>query len=118
MKRINFNKAELLKNRHKHVLKRVREGNKHIRLRVTKSNLHVYVQALDDLKQKTVASSSSLSLKLNNGNRENCVKLARDLSLKLKKLNISQVVLDRGGHSYSGRIEIIANTLREEGIKL
>lgn len=118
MKRINFCKQRILQNRHKRILKRIREGNEHIRIRITKTNSHVYANALDDFAQKTIASSSSLSLKLKNGNKENCVILAKDLSKKLKDLNITEVVIDRGGHSYSGRIAIIANVLREEGIKV
>lgn len=118
MKKVNQNNIALRQARHKRILTRVREGNDRVRLRVTKTNSHVYVQAIKDLEQKTIASSSSLSLKLKNGNKDNCVKLAKDLSQKLKKLNIVDVVIDRGGHSYTGRISIIANTLREEGFNV
>ncbi|OAL10379.1 50S ribosomal protein L18 [Candidatus Mycoplasma haematobovis] len=111
-------KREILKARHKRVLKQVRRGNNHIRLRITKTNTHVYANALNDLEQKTIASSSSLTLKLPNGNKENCVLLAKDLSKKLKSLKVEQLVLDRGGHKYHGKIAVIADTLRAEGIKI
>lgn len=111
-------KKELLKARHKRILKNVRRGNTHIRLRITKTNSHIYANALNDLEQKTVASSSSLTLKLPNGNKENCVLLAKDLSKKLKSLKIDQLALDRGGHKYHGKIAVIADTLRAEGIKI
>ncbi|AEG73750.1 ribosomal protein L18 [Mycoplasma haemofelis str. Langford 1] len=111
-------KRELLKSRHKRILKNIRRGNEHIRLRITKTNSHVYAQALDDAQQRTIASSSSLSLKLANGNKENCILLAKDLSKRLKELNIDRLVLDRGGHKYHGRIAVIADVLREEGIKI
>ncbi|GCE63961.1 50S ribosomal protein L18 [Candidatus Mycoplasma haematohominis] len=118
MKKVNQNNKALRDARHKRILSRVREGNDRIRVRVTKTNSHVYIQAIKDLEQKTIASSSSLSLKLKNGNKESCVKLAKDLSQKLKKLKVENLVIDRGGHSYTGRISIITGILREEGFKV
>lgn len=118
MKNISLDKKSLREHRHKRILRRVREGNERIRIRVTKTNSHVYVQAINDWEQRTIASSSSLSLKLKNGNRESCEKLAKDLCSKLKKLKVEDLVMDRGGHSYRGRVELIAEALRKEGFNL
>lgn len=118
MKKINLNAKELRAKRHKRILRRVREGNERVRIRVTKTNSHVYVQAIRDMEHRTIASSSSLSLKLKNGNRENCEVLAKDLSRKLKDLKVENLVIDRGGHSYAGRIAVISDILRKEGFNL
>lgn len=118
MKKINLNTKELRTRRHKRILRRVREGNERIRVRITKTNSHIYLQAIKDDEQRTIASSSSLSLKLKNGNRINCETLAKDFSKKLKDLKIEELTIDRGGHSYAGRIAIISEILRKEGFRL
>lgn len=118
MKRASLSTKDLRLHRHKRILRRVREGNERVRVRITKTNSHIYLQAIKDEEQKTIASSSSLSLKLKNGNVANCEILAKDFSKKLKNLKVGELVIDRGGHSYSGRIAIISNILRKEGFSL
>lgn len=116
MKKQNFNKQEIRDLRHKRILKKIRRGNHHLRLRVTKTNAHIYLQAIDDVKQITIVSSSSLQLKLQNGNMQNTKLVVEDLLSKLKSKAIKQLVLDRGPYKFHGKIKEIATSLRDKGI--
>ena len=82
------------------------------RLAVYKSNKNIYIQAIDDLNQKTIATSSSLSgdLKSENLSLETAKKVGETMGEKLKELGISEAVFDRGGYIYHGRIKALANS--------
>ena len=89
------------------------------RLAIYKSNKNIYVQAIDDLNHKTIATSSSLSkdLKSENLSLETAKKVGELMGDKLKELGISEAVFDRGGYIYHGRIKALADAIREKGIK-
>ncbi len=88
------------------------------RLNVYRSNKEIYVQVIDDEIGKTLASSSSIALKLNNGgNIEGAKLVGKDIAEKCKKLKITKVVFDRGGYLYHGRVEALANSARENGLE-
>ncbi|HOV13278.1 MAG TPA: 50S ribosomal protein L18 [Spirochaetota bacterium] len=89
------------------------------RLSVFRSNKYIYVQAIDDDAGKTIASASSLSydhtkFKLNKKTAE---KVGEDIALKLKKCNIDTVVFDRNGFLYTGKIKVLADSARKNGLK-
>ena len=88
------------------------------RLAVYKSNKNIYIQAIDDLNQKTIATSSSLfgDLKSENLSLETAKKVGETMGEKLKELGISEAVFDRGGYIYHGRIKALADAIREKGI--
>ena len=88
------------------------------RLAIYKSNKNIYVQAIDDLNQKTIATSSSLSkdLKSENLSLETAKKVGETMGEKLKELGISEAVVDRGGYIYHGRVKALADAIREKGI--
>lgn len=96
MKKANFNRQQRHHRRHKRILRGVRRGNEHLRLRITKTNAHIYAQLLDDQTNRTVLSSSSLQLKLPNGNIENAKLVAEDLVQKLNQAKIDVISFDRG----------------------
>ncbi|BDV02622.1 MAG: 50S ribosomal protein L18 [Candidatus Hepatoplasma vulgare] len=87
------------------------------RISVFKSNKYFYVQIIDDVNGKTLASSSSKTLKLKDLNIETATKVGKDLVRKMKELKIENVVFDRSGYIYHGKIKAFCETLREEGIK-
>lgn len=88
------------------------------RLNVFRSNKEIYVQVIDDEIGKTLASSSSIALKLKNGgNIEGAKLVGKDIAEKCKKLKITKVVFDRGGYLYHGRVEALANAARENGLE-
>ena len=89
------------------------------RLAIYKSNKNIYVQAIDDLNHKTIATSSSLSkdLKSENLSLETAKKVGELMGDKLNELGISEAVFDRGGYIYHGRVKALADAIREKGIK-
>lgn len=88
------------------------------RLNVFRSNTHIYVQLIDDVAGVTLASASSLQLKIENGGN---VAAAKQVGLAIGKLaaekNITKVVFDRGGYLYHGRVKAVAEGAREAGLQ-
>lgn len=118
MKRINFDKKHQRDLRHKRTLNKIKAiDNERPRLVVTKTNAHIFAQLIDLNSHKTVASSSSLQLKLKNGNVENAKKVGEDIANKIIKLGISEICFDRGGSKYHGRVAALATAAREKGLK-
>lgn len=88
------------------------------RVSVFRSNKQISAQLIDDVAHKTLASSSSLLLGLENGsNIEAASKVGADLASKATSLNIQEVVFDRSGYVYHGRVKALAEALREGGLK-
>lgn len=87
------------------------------RLCVFRSNQAIYAQLIDDVKGVTIASSSSLELKLKNNNLEAAAAVGKDIAEKAKKAKIKTVVFDRGGYLYHGRVKALADAARENGLE-
>lgn len=116
IKKESNNKARV--RRHVRVRKNI-SGTKEIpRLNVFRSNKGIYAQVIDDVTATTLASSSSLELKINNGgNIEAAKAVGKDIAKKCLKLKIKKVVFDRGGYQYHGRVEALAESAREAGLE-
>jgi large subunit ribosomal protein L18 len=88
------------------------------RLNVFRSNRGMFLQIIDDLAGKTLASASTLELK---NKKNNKIDLSKELGLliaqKAKALNITKVVFDRGPYKYHGRIKAAAEGAREGGLQ-
>lgn len=118
MKQININRTNRRHMRHLRTTKKMRQiDNGKIVLIVVKSNLHISVQAWDYQQNKVVASSSSKSLKLKNGNKVNAALVGADIAKKLLAQNIDSVAFDCGGSKYHGRIAAVAEAARANGLK-
>lgn len=88
------------------------------RLNVFRSNSHIFAQLIDDENGTTLASSSSVELKLKNGgNAEGAKLVGADIAKKAKAKKITNVVFDRGGYQYHGRVEALADGAREAGLE-
>ena len=87
------------------------------RLCVFRSDQAIYAQLIDDVKGVTIASSSSLELKLKNNNLEAAAAVGKDIAEKAKKAEIKTVVFDRGGYLYHGRVKALADAARENGLE-
>ena len=88
------------------------------RLNVFRSNAHIFAQIIDDEKGMTLVSSSSVELKLKNGNNVEGAKLVgKDIASKAKKAKITKVAFDRGGYLYHGRVSALADGARENGLE-
>lgn len=87
------------------------------RLNVFKSNTGIYVQIINDDEGKTLASASTLSLKLKGNNIENSKVIGKAIAESAIKAGIKEVVFDRGGYVYHGKIKALADAAREAGLK-
>ena len=91
------------------------------RVSVFKSNRNIFVQFIDDGSGKTVLSSKIMSDKKNkiNGTKtDKAIKIGEMLAEKAKVAEIKEVVFDRGGFKYHGRIKAVADGLRKGGLKM
>lgn len=88
------------------------------RLNVYRSNTNIFAQIIDDEKGITLVSSSSVELKIKNGsNIEGATLVGKDIAQKAKKAKIKEVVFDRGGYLYHGRVKALAEAARENGLE-
>ena len=114
----NESRNELRKIRHARVRNKVSGTSECPRLNVFRSNSQIFAQVIDDEKGVTLVSSSSLSLKLENGgNVEGAKLVGKDIAEKCKSAKITKVVFDRGGYQYHGRVEALAEAARENGLE-
>ncbi len=88
------------------------------RLSVFISTRHISAQVIDDTTGKTVAAASTIGSKAAKGNMtEKAAWVGAEIATKAKAAKVTQVVFDRGGRQYHGRIEALANAAREKGLE-
>ncbi|MEE0831389.1 MAG: 50S ribosomal protein L18 [Longicatena sp.] len=88
------------------------------RLNVFRSNSHIHAQIIDDVNGVTLASASSVEMKLaNGGNVEAAKTVGAEVAKRALEKNITNVVFDRGGYVYTGRVQALADAAREAGLK-
>jgi len=85
------------------------------RMSIYRSNKAIYVQLIDDLNGHTMASTSSKGLSGNN--TEQAKEVGKKIADIAKGAGIENVVFDRGGYLYHGRVKALAETAREGGLK-
>lgn len=103
--------------RHNRIRKNL-SGTKELpRLNVYRSNTNIYAQIIDDEAGKTLVSTSSLELKLDKNNIETAKKVGESIAKKAIEAKITEVVFDRSGYLYHGRIKALAESAREAGLK-
>ena len=86
------------------------------RLSVFRSNKQIYAQVINDLTGKTLASASSLGMETM-PKKEQAAKVGELLAEKAQAAGISQVVFDRNGYLYHGRVKELADGARKGGLK-
>lgn len=91
------------------------------RLAVFRSSQHIYAQIIDDSQSKTLVWASDVKEAGNEGakstKKEKAFKVGKNLAEMATKVKITEVVFDRGGFLYQGRIEELARGAREGGLK-
>lgn len=103
--------------RHNRIRKNL-SGTKELpRLNVFRSNTNMYAQIIDDETGRTLVSTSSLELKLDKNNIETAKKVGESIAKKAIEAKITEVVFDRSGYLYHGRIKALAEAAREAGLK-
>ena len=103
--------------RHKRVRKAISGTAACPRLCVFRSLKNIYAQIIDDVKGATLVSASSLELEGNGGNKEAAKKVGELVAKKALEKGIENVVFDRGGYIYHGRVQELADGAREAGLK-
>ena len=107
--------------RHARIRKRISGTPERPRLVVTRSNRHMVAQVVDDTKGITLVSASTLSADFQGfeGTKVEAAKKVGELIAdKAKAAGITEVVFDRGGNKYTGRVAAVAEGAREGGLAL
>ena len=110
--------AQRLK-RHARVRAKVSGTNERPRLAVYRSNANIYAHIIDDVKGVTLCSASSMAKDFegNGGNKEGARKVGEMIAKAAADKGIENVVFDRGGYLYHGRVKELADGAREGGLK-
>ena len=93
------------------------------RLRVTRSNANISAQLIDDVNAVTLASAASnekelaKKIKGSASNKAAAALVGEAIGKRAKKLKIEEIVFDRGGRIYHGRVKALADAAREAGLK-
>jgi len=107
--------------RHLRLRKKIEGTASRPRLVVTRSARHVFVQIVDDAQGHTLASASTMEADLRKSSDDKSAKskaVGLLLAQRAKAAGISEVVFDRGGNKYAGRVAAIADGAREGGLVL
>ena len=105
--------------RHARVRRKISGTTECPRLAVYRSAKNIYAQIIDDVNGKTLASASSLEAELRKeygGNKEAAKKVGTMIAAKAAEKGIKDVVFDRGGYIYHGRVAELAAGAREGGL--
>ena len=89
------------------------------RLAVYRSEKNIYAQIIDDTKGVTLVSASTLEAAFegNGGNKDAAAKIGETIAKRAVEKGIENVVFDRGGHLYHGRVQALADAARQAGLK-
>jgi large subunit ribosomal protein L18 len=92
------------------------------RLSVFRSSKHIYAQVIDDAKGETVAAASTIEKEVRGGaktgaNIEAAKAVGQRLAERAQQKGVKQVIFDRGGYLYHGRVKALADAARESGLE-
>ena len=106
--------------RHRRVRGKISGPAARPRQEVLRSAKHIYAQIIDDEQGVTLASASSMDKDFNayGGNIDAAKKVGENIAKKCLEKGITEVVYDRGGFVYHGRVQALAEGAREAGLKL
>ena len=109
--------------RHERIRKRIYGTSDKPRLCVFRSLKHIYAQVIDDERGHTLVSASTLDkelkpLQLSTGSVAAAKAVGELVAKRALELGIKEVVFDRGGHTYHGKVKALADAAREAGLKL
>ncbi|HZM63871.1 MAG TPA: 50S ribosomal protein L18 [Candidatus Saccharimonadales bacterium] len=87
------------------------------RLSVYVSNRHITAQVIDDTTHKTVAYVTTVASKADGSMKERAEWVGAEVAKKARSAKVKQVVFDRGGRLYHGRVQALADAARKEGLE-
>lgn len=107
--------------RHQRIRKKIEGTTKRPRMCVFRSKKHIYAQIIDDFEGKTLVSASTIekNLKGMKGRSacEGAKKIGELIAERAKAKSIDNIVFDRGGYIFHGRVKSLADAAREKGLK-
>lgn len=114
-------KNDARKKRHLRVRKKITGTAQRPRLNVYRSLSNIYAQIIDDVTGQTLVSASTLDKEIKDsisygGNKEAAKAVGQLIAKRAQEKNIAQVVFDRGGYIYHGRVQELAEAAREAGL--
>ena len=120
LKKTNKNANRL--QRHKRVRRKVSGTTQRPRLCVFRSSNNIYAQIIDDANRVTLTAASSLDAEVkgavnHGGNKEAAKMVGEMIAKRAIEKGITEVVFDRGGYLYHGRVQVLAEAAREAGLK-
>lgn len=95
---------------------RARAGGKP-RLSVHRTGRHIYAQIIDDAAGRTVAAASTLGAKTSGANVDAAAEVGKQIAEAAKQAGVTNVVFDRGGFLFHGRVKALADAAREGGLE-
>ena len=106
------------KKRHRRVRSKIEGTTERPRLNVFRSEKHIYAQIIDDSKGVTLCSASSLEKDFDGSgsNKDAAKKVGKLIAERAAKEKLENVVFDRGGYLYHGRVKELAEAAREGGL--
>ena len=106
---------------HDRIRKKLQGTSERPRLNVYRSLNHIYVQVIDDLSGTTLVSASTAESKKeprpSGGNVSSAKAVGKAIAERAKAKGVTQVVFDRGGYIYHGRVKALADAAREAGLQ-
>ncbi|WP_416676470.1 50S ribosomal protein L18 [Egbenema bharatensis] len=118
---MKLSRKEATRRRHSRIRRKVTGTSERPRLAVFRSNQHIYAQVIDDSRHHTIVSASTLEADLRSeletgANCDASAKVGKLLAERALAKGIQQVVFDRGGKLYHGRVKALADAAREGGL--
>ena len=112
-------KKEIRSRIHRRIRRKLSGTAERPRLAVFRSVAHIYAQVIDDGAGKTLVSASSVDKggKTNGGNVAAAKAIGKLVAQRAQEKGIKQVVFDRGGYQYHGRVKALAEAAREAGLE-
>ena len=115
----NKDRAAIRNAVHRRIRRKVRGSTERPRLAIYRSLNHIYAQIIDDEQGRTLASASTTEKDLHGatgGNVEAAQRIGRAIAERAQAAGVSQVVFDRGGYLYHGRVKALTDAAREAGL--
>ena len=117
---INKTSKDIIRTRvHKRIRRKIAGTSERPRLAIFRSLSHIYAQVIDDSKGVTLvaASSTEKDSAITGGNVTGAKDIGKLVAGRAKEHGINQVVFDRGGYHYHGRVKALADAAREAGLE-
>ncbi|MEP7212812.1 MAG: 50S ribosomal protein L18 [Acidobacteriota bacterium] len=112
-------RAEIRRGVHSRIRKKVRGSAERPRLAVFRSVSHIYAQVIDDDSGRTLATASTTEKDFGGktgGNVEAAQQIGKTIAERAQQAGVSNVVFDRGGYVYHGRVKALLDATREAGL--